>query len=74
MKKLFIFGLLITSCTTKKYRYEIHKEILVNNKEEHAIWYTDTIQMLGDTIFYENSNGTSVKICSPYFLIDKTKK
>ena len=74
MKKFLFIGLILLSCTKKDYRYEIHKDITVNNREVHAIWYSDTITMLGDTILYKNSDETIVKICSPYFLIDKTKK
>jgi hypothetical protein len=74
MKKFLFIGLILLSCTKKEYKYEIHKIIDVNDTTVNAIWYTDTIQMLGDTIFYVNSDSSSVKICPPYFLIDKTKK
>lgn len=74
MKKLVMSLLILASCQQKNYRYEIHKTINVDDTTANAIWYTDTIQMLGDTIYYVNSDGSSVKICPPYFVIDKTKK
>ena len=38
-----------------------------------AIWYTDTINFDGDTIFYFNSDGSEVRIKPPYILKDNSK-
>ena len=31
-----------------------------------AIWYTDTIYYQNDTVCYDNSDGSTVKIAPPY--------
>jgi len=68
MKKLIFLSLILFSCKEKTYKYTIQKEIIVNNKKENAIWYVDDYYFLGDTICYNNSDGTKVKICSPYIV------
>jgi hypothetical protein len=35
-----------------------------------VIWYTDTINFDGHTIFYYNSDGSQVRINPPYNIID----
>jgi hypothetical protein len=37
-----------------------------------AIWYTDTISLDGDTLYYFNSDGSEVRIYPPFILIDHT--
>lgn len=77
MKKLFIIVFLfLFSCTTKKWKYEIHGKVYLPTNGisglHDAIWYTDTISFDGDTIYYFNSDGSEVRIHPPYILIDKT--
>ena len=76
MKKLLLISLLLFSCTKKEYRYEIKGKIYVptsgTNPMHDAIWYTDTINFDGDTLYYFNSDGSEVRINPPYILIDHT--
>jgi hypothetical protein len=74
MKKLLLISLLLFSCTKKEYRYEIKGQVYVPtsgvNPMHDAIWYTDTINFDGDTLYYFNSDGSEVRITPPYILID----
>ena len=76
MKKILLIGLLLFSCTKKEYRYEIKGKIYVptsgTNPMHDAIWYTDTINFDGDTLYYFNSDGSEVRINPPFILIDHT--
>lgn len=72
-----LISLLLFSCERKNYRYEIHGNIYLKTNEgkyvKHpAIWITDTISFDGDTIYYENSDGSIVRIMPPYILKDNT--
>ena len=80
MKKLILItlvGMVMFSCGKKEYRYEIHGKVYVPtsgvNHMHDAIWYTDTINFDGDTIYYFNSNGSEVRIKPPYILKDNSK-
>ena len=76
MKKLLLISLLLFSCTKKEYRYEIKGKVYVptsgTNPMHDAVWYTDTINFDGDTLYYFNSDGSEVRINPPYILIDNT--
>jgi hypothetical protein len=79
MKKLFkiLFLLLVvTACNKKEYRYEIRGKVYVPtsglNPMHDAVWYTDTISLDGDTLYYFNSDGSEVRIYPPFILIDHT--
>jgi hypothetical protein len=77
MKKLILIillGLIIFSCNQNKYRYKIKGTVITNKGPHPAIWYTDTISFDGDTAYYFNSDGSEVRIKSPYILIDNKKK
>ena len=80
MKKLILItlvGKVLFSCNRKEYKYEIHGKVYVPtsgvNPMHDAIWYTDTINFDGDTIFYFNSDGSEVRIKPPYILKDNSK-
>lgn len=80
MKKLILItlvGMVLFSCNRKEYKYEIHGKVYVPtsgmNPMHDAIWYTDTINFDGDTIFYFNSDGSEVRIYPPYILKDNSK-
>ena len=80
MKKLILItlvGMVLFSCNRKEYKYEIHGKVYVPtsgvNPMHDAIWYTDTINFDGDTIFYFNSDGSEVRIKPPYILKDNSK-
>jgi hypothetical protein len=80
MKKLILItlvGMVLFSCNRKEYKYEIHGKVYVPtsgvNPMHDAIWYTDTINFDGDTIYYFNSNGSEVRIKPPYILKDNSK-
>ena len=75
MKKLLIMStslLLICSCNLKNrgYKYKIKGQVYVSSQGLHhmhdAIWYTDTIYYRNDTVCYDNSDGSTVKIAPPY--------
>ena len=77
MKKLFkllFLTLILTACNKKEYRYEIRGRVYIptsgTNPMHDAIWYTDTINFDGHTIFYYNSDGSQVRINPPYNIID----
>ena len=76
IKTLLLILLLFSSCGRKEYRYEIRGKIYIPtsglNPMHDAIWYTDTINFDGDTIYYSNSDGSIVKIRPPFILIDHT--
>ena len=77
MKKsafLLALGLSALSCTykmtkqEKKQIYKIEGFVELNNKKHEAVWYTDTVYFLHDTICYDNSDGSKVRIAPPYTL------
>jgi hypothetical protein len=79
MKKLILIalvGMVLFSCKRKEYNYEIHGKVYIPtsgvNPMHDAIWYTDTINFDGDTIFYFNSDVSEVRIYPPYILKDKS--
>ena len=71
MKKLLL-GLLLVSCTTKKYKYEIRGKVYIPSNGptsmHDAIWFTDTILFDGDTLYYFNSDSSEVRIYPPFIL------
>lgn len=73
MRKLIsiLTVLLLVSCA-KEYKYEIKGKVYVPalglNPIHDAIWYTDTINFDGDTVYYFNSDGSEVRIEPPYIL------
>jgi hypothetical protein len=78
MKKIisiFALSILLIGCK-KDYKYEIRGKVYIptsgTNPMHDAIWYTDTISFDGDTIYYENSDGSVVRIAPPYILKDNT--
>ncbi len=74
--KILLLTFLLFSCAGKKYKYEIKGKVYVPtsglNPMHDAIWYTDTINFDGDTIYYFNSDGSEVRIHPPFILIDHT--
>jgi hypothetical protein len=74
--KILLLTLLLFSCGGKKYKYEIKGKVYVPtsglNPMHDVIWYTDTINFDGDTIYYFNSDGSEVRIYPPFILIDHT--
>ena len=78
LSRIILLLLLSFSCTKKEYRYEIHGKIYVPTSGlsglHDAVWYADSIDYSGDTLFYINSDGTRVNIRPPYKLIDHKNK
>ena len=76
--KIILPLLLFFSCNKKEYRYEIHGKIYIPTSGlsglHNAVWFADSIDYSGDTLFYINSNGTRVNIRPPYKIIDNHKK
>ena len=69
MKKLALFFILVlTSCSEKKYKYEVNKEIFYGDSLYGAIWYLDSFELDGDTLFYFNSDSSKVVIHPPYVI------
>jgi uncharacterized protein YcfL len=65
MKKIIIIviSLLLVSCQSKTYKFNIECPIYDSSKLTNNIsFFTDTIQLNKDTIFYTNSNGTVVEM------------
>lgn len=75
MKTLFslLLLLVIASCNTNDYKYRIKGRIYVPtsgpNPMHDAIWYTNSIHLVNDTLVYYNSDGSEVRI-NPPFTID----
>lgn len=78
LSKITLLLILFFSCNKKEYRYEIHGKVYVPtsglNPMHDAVWFADSIDYSGDTLFYINSNGTRVNIRPPYKIIDNQKK
>ena len=76
IKTLLLILLLFSSCGRKEYRYEIRGKIYIPtsglNPMHDAIWYTDTIDFDGESLFYHNSDGTKVTINPPFILNDQS--
>jgi hypothetical protein len=77
MKKLMLIptlSLMILSCKVKssetrdlsKFKYEIKGNVYTKGGPHPAIWYTDTISFHGDTVCYQNSDSSIVRIAPPY--------
>ena len=80
MKQIILLLLsifIMVSCNRKEYKYKILGKIYIPtsglNPMHDAIWYTNTINFDGDTIYYFNSDSTKVIIRPPYTLIDNSK-
>ena len=79
MKTLFslLILMMITSCGGHDYKYRVSGTVILPEspviKSSNAVWYTDSINFNGDTIYYFNSDGSKVKINPPYVLIDHSK-
>jgi len=78
MKKLLIFSLIfLTSCDFHLFKYKIKGQIIKNQngnmKTYNSVWYTDTFDFDGDTIYYFNSDGSETRIYPPYTVIQKYK-
>jgi hypothetical protein len=72
-KATIILSLILFSCSTKstkkplsEYPYRIKGFVTVDEKQCDAVWYTDTFYFRHDTVCYENSDGSRVRICPPY--------
>ena len=72
MKKLILLTslFLLVSCHSDKWKYKIKGQVYVPCQGptcmHDAIWYTDTIYYIADTVCYDNSDGSTVKIAPPY--------
>jgi hypothetical protein len=65
--------LLTVNCSNnkqKEWKYEIHGFVNTDKGLHEAIWYTDTIDFDGESLFYHNSDGTKVTINPPFILHD----
>ena len=67
-----LISLSLLSCNNKQkeWRYEIHGFVQTKKGPHEAIWYTDTIDFDGESLFYHNSDGTKVTINPPFILHD----
>jgi len=76
MKRIILtsiaFAAISLSCTNKitkqepKRLYKIEGYVEVDNKMHDAIWYTDTVYFVYDSVCYDNSDGSKVRIAPPY--------
>jgi hypothetical protein len=73
MKKILLITVVsvLLSCK-KEYKYEIKGKVYIPSNGStcmhDAIWYTDTIGIDGDTLYYFNSDGSEVRIYPPFIL------
>ena len=69
LNNVFVFLLLILiGCNKHEYKYEIRGKVKTENVKKDAVWYTDTIGLDADTVFYVNSNNSVVKIYPPFII------
>lgn len=72
MKKLLMISLLLLSivgCKEKishDYKFKVDGFIKYDSILRKSTWFMDSLSMKGDTIIFRNSNGTEMKINSPY--------
>jgi hypothetical protein len=68
--------LTIVACeeTDQEWRYEIRGRVKVGPRYHPAVWYTDSIELVGDRIRYQNSDSSVVLIDPPFILIDNTRE
>ena len=70
MKKLLLIALLLTSCIDKQCKYKITGKVYVPtsgvNPTHDAVWYTDSLNFDGDTLYYFNSDSSEVRIIPPF--------
>ena len=73
MKKLLLISVLsiLFSCK-REYKYKIIGKVYIpsngTTSMHDAVWYTDTIGIDGDTLYYFNSDGSEVRIYPPFIL------
>ena len=72
------FAAFTLSCTSKitkqnelKAAYKIEGFVDVEEGKHPAIWYTDTIYFVSDSVCYDNSDGSTVRIAPPYTISKK---
>jgi len=59
-----LFCISLFSCESKKFKYKIiHKN---HHKNRDAHFYTDTLEVNGDSVGYHNSNGSYVLISTNF--------
>ena len=66
MKKLLLIGLLLVSCTGKKYKYRVVGSVVKNNKKYNAVWFTNDLKFDNESAYYYNSDETKVRIYPPF--------
>lgn len=68
-------AIILVSCESKRYQYQITKTVQTKSGEHAAIWYTNTFDIdsvnLNMTIL--NSNGTTWIIAPPYTITELKK-
>lgn len=72
---MLIAATLLASCSTQqgtdKQRYSVHGLVEVKGKRLPAIWYTDTFEVIRDTIVITNSDSSQWRIAPPYTIYVK---
>ena len=81
LKIIFLFLLILSSCSGKKFKYKIEGNVMAKKHKSYtyvpnedttrysqpAIAYTDTIHGYNDdSIWYYNTDGSKVTILAPY--------
>ena len=66
--KILIVTLLLFSCGNKTYKYKISGYTNINGNKHETIWYVDTFSLKNDTVYYTNSDGSQIKIGSPFII------
>jgi hypothetical protein len=63
---IFLSITLLCSCINDNFKYRILGKVKTKEGLKDAVWYTDTLGFDYDTIYYENSDGSVVRISPPY--------
>ena len=65
--KIIIFlSITLFSCVNDNFKYRVVGKVKTTDGLKDAVWYTDTLGFDYDTIYYENSDGSVVRISPPY--------
>ena len=63
---------LLASCNQLDYKYHVVGKVITKTGLKDAEWYTDTLSINNDTLFYKNSDSSIVKIYPPYTVYEIT--
>ena len=73
MVSIVLIGIVYFHFTDVSRKYAIHSYVKYNNRYYNSVYYTDTLEVSGDSIGYHNSDGSYVLIPNNNKYIDTLK-